>query len=152
MSACVRLAAGGGVASPEIFVDTSAWFPLLLRRHAQHVALTTVLKRRVARGERVVTTNLVLGETHALLLYRGHRAAALAFLRAVREAPNVIVSSSPELEERAVVDWLERFDDQDFSFADAVSFAVMRERRVTSALTLDQHFETAGFEVIPARR
>ena len=95
-----------------------------------------------------MTTNLVLAETHALLLYRGHRAAALTFVRAAREAPNVIVSSTRELEERAVVDWLEQFDDQDFSFTDAVSFAVMQERGTGRALTLDRHFATAGFEMI----
>lgn len=94
----------------------------------------------------MVTTNLVLAETHTLLLYRGHRAAALTFLRAVRESPNLIVSSTPALEQRALADWLEPFEDQDFSFTDAVSFAVMAERRIARALTLDAHFATAGFE------
>jgi predicted nucleic acid-binding protein len=135
------------VASNELFVDTSAWYPILLRRHAQHDALQAMLRQRIARGERVVTTNLVLAETHALLTVRGHRAAALAFVRTVREPPNVIVSSQPDLEERAIADWLAAFDDQDFSLTDAVSFAVMKERRIQRALTLNRHFATAGFEI-----
>ena len=147
-----HLVPGSGVASPELFVDTSAWFPLLLRRHAEHDALTAVFRRRVAKGERVVTTNLVLAETHALLLCRGHRAAALTFVQTVRESPNIVVASTPELEERAIAEWLERYDDQDFSFADAVSFAVMRERRIERALTLDGHFATAGFEMVRGRK
>jgi predicted nucleic acid-binding protein len=134
------------VATREIFVDTSAWFPLLLRRHPQHEPIAAALRRRVSSGDRVVTTNLVLAESYALLLYRGHRQAALTFLEAVRQAPNEVVSSSPELERRAVVEWLEPFDDQDFSFADAVSLTVMRERGIERALTLDTHFSTAGFE------
>ena len=141
-----------GVPSPELFVDTSAWFPLLLRRHAEHDALTTVFRRRVAKGERVVTTNLVLAETHALLLCRGHRAAALTFVQTVRESPNIVVTSTPDLEERAIAEWLERFDDQDFSFTDAVSFTVMRERRIERALTLDRHFATAGYEMVRGRK
>jgi predicted nucleic acid-binding protein len=48
-----------------------------------------------------------------------------------------------------VAEWLERYDDQDFSFADAVSFAVMTERGITDALTLDRHFQGAGFRVLP---
>jgi predicted nucleic acid-binding protein len=147
----VRLAPHAAVvASPELFVDTSAWFPLVLRRHPQHAALTMALRRRVARGERVVTTNLVLAETHALLLCRGHRAAALTFVAAVREPPNVVVSSSPALEAEAIAGWLERFDDQDFSMTDAVSFAVMYARRIERALTLDRHFAIAGFEMVPS--
>ena len=42
--------------------------------------------------------------------------------------------------------WLARYDDQGFSFADAVSFAVMTERGIREALTLDRHFVVAGFQ------
>jgi predicted nucleic acid-binding protein len=137
------------VASREIFVDTSAWFPLLLRRHPEHAQIAGALRRRISSGDRIVTTNLVLAESYALLLYRGHRTAALSFLDAVQQPPNVIVSSTPEIERQAIADWLEPFDDQNFSFADSVSFAVMRERDITRALTLDAHFATAGFEMLP---
>lgn len=139
------------MAKREIFVDTSAWLPLLLRRHPDHEPVSDALRRRVSSGDRVVTTNLVLAESYALLLYRGHRGAALTFLDAIRQSPNEVVSSSPELEQRAVADWLVPFDDQDFSFTDAVSFAVMRERGIERALTLDPHFSTAGFELLPKR-
>jgi len=60
-----------------------------------------------------------------------------------------VIASSAEYEESAVADWLEKFDDQDFSFTDAVSFAVMSDRGVREALALDYHFVTAGFAVIP---
>ncbi len=138
------------MARPELFVDTSAWLPILLRKHADHTALTAALQQAVARGERIVTTNLVLSETYTWLVYRGHRAAALTFIKTVRSAPNVIVSSSPEFEDAAVTDWLERYADQEFSFADAVSFAIMTKRRIRRALTLDKHFVTAGFEMATA--
>jgi len=42
-----------------------------------------------------------------------------------------------------------RFDDQPCSLADAVSFAVMKQRGIRDALTLDRHFGIAGFTVIP---
>jgi len=80
------------------------------------------------------------------ILGLGREAAALTFLQTVGESPNVVVRSSRELEAAAERDWLTRYDDQDFSFADAVSFAVMTERGIRDALTLDHHFVVAGFQ------
>lgn len=137
------------VASRELFVDTSAWYPLLVRRHPDHARLTAALRTSVAQGQRVVSTNLVVVETHALTLSRGYRTAALEFVRRVRQSPNLIVTSTAELEQLALDDWLERRDDHDFSLTDAVSFAVMRERGIARALTLDSHFRVAGFEMVP---
>ena len=136
----------------ELFVDTSAWFPLAVPADADHQTLRDALRARVGAGARVVTTNLVVAETHAMLLRRAGRRTALAFVRAVRQPPNAVVTSTPEVEERAVVDWLDRYDDQDFSFTDAVSFAVMAERGITEALALDRHFQAAGFVTLPAAR
>jgi len=133
----------------EIFVDTSAWYPMAVRRDPAHGAVAGVLRERIRRGVRVVTTNLVLAETHALLLRRTTRAAALAFVAYVGRPPNLVVYSTPDLDAQAVADWLEPYDDQDFSFADAVSFAVMTERGITDALTLDRHFVGAGFRALP---
>lgn len=98
---------------------------------------------------RVVTTNLVVAETHALLLRRTTHASALAFLHHVGRPPNVVVYSTPELDAQAVADWLERYDDQAFSFTDGVSFAVMTERGIADALALDRHFASTGFRMLP---
>ena len=39
----------------------------------------------------------------------------------------------------------------DFSLADAVSFAVMKARKIREALTLDAHFGVAGFAMVPGK-
>ena len=130
----------------EFFVDTSAWYPLIVAKHPDHARLGTALRSLIRDHRRLVTTNLIVAETHALLLRRVGRATALTFLQTVGESPNVVVRSSRELEAAAERDWLTRYDDQDFSFADAVSFAVMTERGIRDALTLDHHFVVAGFQ------
>ncbi|MEP7345880.1 MAG: PIN domain-containing protein [Gemmatimonadaceae bacterium] len=131
----------------EFFVDTSAWYPALVRNHPQHDVLAASLRERVSQGQRVVTTNLVVAETHALLLHRVGRDPALNFVRTVHEPPILVVESNRDLEERAIALYLDRYRDQSFSLTDGVSFAVMKERRITDALTLDRHFVAAGFRI-----
>jgi predicted nucleic acid-binding protein len=136
----------------ELFVDTSGWYPAVLRSQPDHAAVARALRDRVRSGVRVVTTNLVVAETHALLLRRVGRDAAMEFVRGVGEAPNLVVNSTRDLELTAVREWLEPFVDQTFSFTDAVSFAVMAERGIKEALALDGHFRAAGYRTVPALR
>ena len=134
----------------ELFVDTSAWYPLADRAHGDHDLLAATLRERLRQGARIVTTNVVVAETHALLLRRAGHRAALAFLKAVRRAPNQIEYITPERETDAITRWIERFSDQPFSLADAASFVVMSELGIREALTLDRHFTVAGFVALPA--
>jgi uncharacterized protein len=131
----------------EFFVDTSAWYPLLVAKHPDHARLASALRALIRNRRRLVTTNLVVAETHALLLRRVGGPTALAFVRTVDEAPNVVVRSTRDLETEAERNWLVRYSEQDFSFTDAVSFAVMTNRRIRDALSLDHHFEIAGFQL-----
>jgi len=133
----------------EIFVDTSAWYPLADTSHPDHGRLADALRQQIDAGVRMVTTNLVLAESHVLILRRLGRRAALKFVEAVREPPNVIVYSGHDLEQRSQQEWLHRCRDHGFSLTDAVSFAVMTERSMEVALALDRHFQTAGFRTVP---
>ncbi|MDQ3242232.1 MAG: PIN domain-containing protein [Gemmatimonadota bacterium] len=134
----------------ELFVDTSGWFPLVDGENPAHGRVARALRDAIERRRRIVTTNLVVAETHALIMRRVHRTAALAFLREVTRAPHVVVSSTPEYEATAQREWLERYDDQDFSLTDAVSFSVMADRGIREALAVDSHFLVAGFALVPA--
>lgn len=133
----------------ELFVDTSAWYPLVVRSHPDHPAVAAVLREQVAAGVRVVTTNLIIAESQALLMRRVNRAVAMEFVQRVRQPPNLVVRSTEQLEREAVDQWLAGFEDQAFTLCDAVSFAVMSARRISEALTLDRHFAAAGFVMRP---
>jgi predicted nucleic acid-binding protein len=133
----------------ELFVDTSGWYPALVRTNSAHGAVAAALREAVREGRRLVTTNLVVAETHALLLSRVGRRPALDFLKGVGQPPTVIVGADPALEAKALADWIERYEDQDFTFTVAVSFAVMKERGIDRALALDRHFVVAGFALTP---
>jgi predicted nucleic acid-binding protein len=136
----------------ELFVDTSAWYPVADPRHPDHSSLAQELTDRVRSGVRVVTTNLVVAETHAILLRRVGREGALRFLGEVLRDPLLVETSTPEMERRAVEEWLAPYSGQDFSLVDAVSFVVMKDRGTTEALTLGHHFAAAGFTMVPYPR
>ena len=137
------------VVNESLFVDTSAWYPLADGSHPDHAPIAAALRERVGRGVRVVTTNLVLAETHALLMRRAGIQAATKFVHLARQPPNAIEQSTVEREQAALRDWLGRLQDQDFSLTDAVSFVVMTELDIREALALDRHFVTAGFVTAP---
>lgn len=99
-------------------------------------------------SERVLTTNLVVGETWTLLRRRdGHRAAVLFIDRIndLSEDGDLTVHPVTAAEETAAWDWLRRHDEREYSFVDAVSFEVMRARQITEALAFDNDFAAAGF-------
>lgn len=134
-----------------LFVDTGAWYPIADRAHRDHEPMVATLREQLRQGARIVTTNMIVAETHALLLRRAGHRAALTFLKAVRQAPIQVEYITPERETDAVVRWIERFADQALSLTDACSFVVMTELGIREALTLDHHFAIAGFVVVPPR-
>ncbi|HET7738113.1 MAG TPA: PIN domain-containing protein [Tepidiformaceae bacterium] len=126
-------------------MDTSGFYSALNPREGTHGRAREVL--REAGGNRLVlwTSNFVVAETHALLLGRRRRDIALSFLRSLDAGQIRIerVSERDEAEARAII---ERYQDKDFSYTDATSFAIMGRRSVTRALTFDRDFMQFGIE------
>lgn len=102
----------------------------------------------VGSSEQLLTTNLVIGESWTLILRRDCHLAAVDFLDKLGIARQrgglVIHQVTPEQEAQAWV-WLRRRDEREYSFVDATSFQVMRDRRMREALAFDQDFAAAGF-------
>ena len=66
----------------------------------------------------------------------------------VYESPKIEVVQSTRADELDAILWMRKYADQDISFTDCVSFALMRRHRIRAAFTFDRHFKLAGFEVI----
>ena len=132
-----------------VFLDTSGWLAAVSPKETGHAGALSAYREAIDDGAPLVTTAMVLGEMHAMLLRaRGPRDAA-RFVDAVMASSAVtVVSPSVELIAAAVNRWLHGFRDQRFSLCDAVSFEVMRRERIADALALDRHFRVAGFHSI----
>lgn len=135
--------------SSALFVDTGAWYAALSPTDKWHDEAARLLKGVSKRKVSLVTSNLVVGETYTLLVVtRGHD-AAWRFMDVLGLSARLeIARVEPEIEREA---WaiLKRFSDQDFSFVDGTSFALMRKRKLQRAFAFDRHFATAGFVRVP---
>jgi predicted nucleic acid-binding protein len=135
----------------EVFVDAGAWIALSDRGDQYHPAAVAAYRRLLSDGWGLVTSNLVVAEAQiAIRRAVGHQ-SAMRFLQALRQSSRLTrVYSTPSLEE-AAESILARYEDQDFSLADAVSFALMQQRQIAEAFAFDRHFLTAGFVLVPPR-
>jgi predicted nucleic acid-binding protein len=109
----------------------------------------------LGRTEQILTSNLVAGETWTLLRRKDSHRTALTFLDrldTLTKAERLVVHRVTEEQEAAAWDWLRKHDERVYSYVDATSFRVMRDRRLREALAFDQDFAAAGFAEVLAKR
>jgi predicted nucleic acid-binding protein len=127
------------------FADTFALIAWLNRVDPAHARVAGYLD---AYTGRLVTTDWVLVELADAFAAPPARAAAIAFLRAVREDPLFeVVGYSDEVYQAGFELYTAR-PDKAWSLTDCISFAVMTARGLTDALSADRHFEQAGFRAV----
>lgn len=133
----------------RVFVDSSAYFILANAKDADHLSARSLLRQLEGERRRFFTTNFILAETHALLLKRLNPSLAFRFVRQIYQSSTTIVRVKESDEDRA---WeiIAQYDDKDFSFTDAASFAVMERLGITYAFTFDHHFAQYGFTAFTA--
>jgi len=132
-----------------IFVDTEAWFALTDKSDQYHNRAVEIYPKLLNSYRHLTTTNLVIAECYILIRRSiGHR-PGIAFLENLGASPRVIKIYSDSVLEKAAEETLQKYQDQDFSYTDAVSFAVMNQYGIEQAFSFDVHFVTAGFTLIP---
>lgn len=135
--------------SGTLFVDTGAWFALQVPDDRWHPEAAEVLRKATQRKLRLLTSNLVVGETYTLLLKTHGHAAAWRFKDALERSPRLEIQPVDEQAEAEGYALMRRFSDQAFSYVDGTSFALMRRLKVRDAFAFDRHFAAAGFTRVP---
>lgn len=125
-----------------MLLDTSGLLCLYDVRDHRHADAKTLYRA----AWQPVTHNYVLAEFVALAHVRGApRAGALSFIADLLAFPDVEIIWVDEPLHRSALSLLQARLDKTYSLCDAVSFILMRQRRITEALTTDHHFEQEGF-------
>lgn len=133
----------------SVLWDSSAILALLDADDADH-ARAVAVARRIASEERPsFITNYIEAEAHALLLRKLGRTVAREWLL---QGGLPVVRALPA-EEQGAKEILARHTDKDWSLCDAISFAVLDARQVTTAFAFDRHFRQYGrIQVLGLRR
>lgn len=133
-------------AARAILVDSSAWVAMAHQRDQEHERAVKIWAGLRKEQRQLITTNLVLAESHALILRRLGIQAADAFLEPLLSTTGCrVIWVDAELAGAARDRWLKRFSDQPFTLTDAVSFEVMHREGLREAFTFDHDFRRAGF-------
>lgn len=132
----------------ELFVDASAWIALTEADDKHHEEAKKAYSRAIQDYDKFVSTNLIIAESHALIRRDLGHLPSIQFLDGTKKSLRVVyVYSSEDLEEEAMKS-LRKYKDHAFSYADAVSFAVMKQRGITDVFTYDKHFRAMGFRMV----
>lgn len=134
-----------------LFVDTSAFVALTDKRDKNHGRARRLL-RSLARSRRsLVTSTYVADEVITLVRMRIGHAVALEVGDAILSSKWCRMLDVDESLRQSAWSLFARYDDQEFSFTDCASFAIMNALGLEQAFTFDRRdFAAAGFGVLPA--
>lgn len=135
-----------------LLVDTAGWVACADAADPDHDRCRAARDKALEAGHTLVTTDFVADETLTLLRLRLGLDAAETWWQQIDRSPRLKWERiDGDRFEKACALFF-RYRDKDFSFTDCTSFIVMREARLTHALTTDRHFRQMGFQTVPAGR
>ena len=125
-----------------IFVDTSFWIAFRNERDANHARAKFLMQEFFRRRETLAITDHILAETHAYFVRSVPKREQI--MRDLLENP-IVRHLSPSPEERNLtLSWLRDFQDKHWSYVDALSFVMIKSRKIPSAASFDDHFSQPG--------
>jgi predicted nucleic acid-binding protein len=128
----------------EAYVDTSALIALCDRSDTYHA----LFRRLFSEPPGLVTTALVIGESHAWFARRFDVARGLRFLAMIEAMKPLRTVPVGRREQDAGVELLQRFSDQRLTLADAIGLHVMEKRKIGSCWSTDRHLGLTGVPLV----
>lgn len=134
----------------RVFIDTGAFVALRNRSEREHELARIAFKDLVDERAQLFTSNYVFAETYTALLVRVGRHEAIEWGRRFHAGETIeLIRADHDTEQQA---WsiLESHADKEWSYVDAISFALIERERLTAAFAFDRHFAQRGLNVLPA--
>ncbi len=132
----------------DIFVDTGAFIAMRVEDDVNHKKAQSFLKIIKEKRLRLHTTNFILAEAYTYFC-RVHE-VAVEMANLIMNNPLISLHRVNVDDEDKALQILKIFADKDFSYTDAVSFAVMERLGIKTVFAFDEHFEQYGkFTIVP---
>ena len=132
----------------EIFLDAAYAIALSVPKDMYHSKAVSLAEELESSKIRLITSHAIMLEIGNALAKNKYRYAGVQLLKAIEDDPNItIVSISESLYSESFRLYSERAD-KEWGLTDCISFIIMRNRKITEALTTDEHFRQAGFRAL----
>lgn len=136
----------------EVFVDTSGFYALLVKRDDAHVQAKKLMRKARQQKRTFVCTDYIIDETATLIKARGLGYLLNDFFDVVLHSRVCRIEWTDNDRFFATKELFLKHSDRGWSFTDCLSFVVMKELKARASLTKDKHFLEAGFDALLVRR
>ena len=128
-----------------VFADTAYYVALLGPRDVRHERARDLAKDLLGR---IFVTEYVLVETGSMMCRGADRIAYTTLIDDLHSDPLTQIIPASNALFRAGLELFAKRRDKEWSLVDCISFMVMKQRRLTDALTTDHHFKQAGYSAL----
>ena len=132
-----------------IFVDTGPFLARHVAKDQFHSKAIRTWKAAAKSGQALFTSSFVLDETFTLLGRRTSYAFAADRAESILASRVLTILRPDARDEAAALALFRKLADQEVSFTDCISFALMHRHRISRTFTFDRHSEAAGFTIWP---
>lgn len=129
-----------------LFADTSFFYALAYKKDPHHQEAAKLLH---SLKTPLLTSNYIFDELMTILRYDFSHKTAVSYGESVRSSKLCSITHISREDEEAAWEIFIKYSDQNFSFTDCTSFALMKRLGLKEVACFDNHFDTAGFIRIP---
>ena len=132
----------------QAFMDTAFLIALIDRSDKYHNIAVECYRKLIQENWSVVVTEAILIEMGNGLSELKWRQTAWQWITGIQKSKSIfeVVPVTTEIVRKAIELYGSRLD-KEWGLTDCISFIIMKERSLNFALTVDHHFEQAGFAI-----
>lgn len=130
-----------------IFVDTGALFAAANAKDKDHQKAKDFLTKLAEEKVIILVINFITAEIYTLMLRKIGRDEAIEYVEKLRNTAEIERIS--EEDENKAWQIILRYQDKDFSYVDATSFAVMERSGIRDSFAFDERFEQYSLNRLP---
>ncbi len=136
----------------SIFIDSVALVAIMSPRDQKHQSALKLLSKSIKIKSNIITTDYVIDEstTHLITSVKSgfrYSSSLLDWILQIN-TPIQLIWMNNNLFLQAVKVFQRFNKDKQWSFTDCTSFVVMKELKISTVFTFDDHFEQMGFKIL----